>query len=160
MLSKHVRKVANDSERGHPASSGYTNYYSSYNSLAKEDLKMWVLPDDMDEKLLKNYLHRCCRASSSFNYKIYFPGEFVNPCAKSMEETQLAPSSIFVFELLQTGEDWCFHNKKHFIKAKCDNCKLLEELKFMCSCQVTLYCSLECKNKDKYYHRQRCDRDC
>ena len=95
----------------------------------------------MDEKLLKNYLHRCCRASTSFNYKIYFTGAYLDPTEKSMEELQINRNAVFMFELQQLNEEWCFHNKKHLIFAKCDNCKIQSTLKCMCACQVTLYCS-------------------
>jgi ubiquitin carboxyl-terminal hydrolase 4/11/15 len=29
----------------------------------------------------------------------------------------------------------------------------------MCSCTQAVYCSKKCKDGDKYYHKQRCDRD-
>lgn len=159
-LTKKVKKLASDHENVNPAGGYYYSSYSSSISFSKENLKVWTLPDDMDERLLKNYLHRVCKANSNYNYKVFFGGEYLDPTEKSMEELQVNRNSVFIFELVQMHEDWCLHNKKHCIVAKCENCKIVTQLKYMCSCQVTLYCSPECKSKDKYYHRSRCDRDC
>jgi hypothetical protein len=43
-----------------------------------------------------------CRASRSFNYKILFPGDYVDLAEKSLQELQINHNAIFVFELRQS----------------------------------------------------------
>jgi hypothetical protein len=45
LLSKHVRELFNR-DNSNPAGSG--DYYYSSNNLSSDDLKMWVLQDDMN----------------------------------------------------------------------------------------------------------------
>lgn len=45
------------------------------------------------------------------------------------------------------------------IYGLCDKCEVLSTLKHRCSCKVAYYCSKDCKQRNKEFHRYRCETD-
>lgn len=72
-----------------------------YADFSKENVRVWAVEDDLTEKQFMNHLTKCCRANTSYNYKIFFPGESLNVNEKSIEELQLSQTTSIVFELRQ-----------------------------------------------------------
>lgn len=52
-----------------------------------------------------------------------------------------------------------FYNKSTVLEARCDSCRITAPLTVFCSCNLAIYCSKECKTKDKASHRYSCPRD-
>lgn len=67
------------------------SYSSSYSFTSFDNVKLWQVTDGSDTKQLMNQLYKACRANTSYCYKIYFPGEFIDLQNKSIEEMQLPP---------------------------------------------------------------------
>lgn len=99
-----------------------------------------------------------CKANSTFAYKIYIDATYIDSTAK-LCSIDILDDTLLIMEMKEVRGDWCLFSKNHSIMSTCNSCRNLGELKYMCSCKYALYCSLSCKNKDKYYHKYRCPND-
>jgi hypothetical protein len=61
----------------------------SYNEFSKDNIRMWAVEDELTERQFMNHLTKCCRANSSYSYKIFFPGEFLDVSETSIEKLEL-----------------------------------------------------------------------
>lgn len=121
-------------------------------------VKVWISNEELTEKQLLNAFYKACKANISYSYKVFFPGVFAD-LAEPLCKLDLPATSIVVLELRQTRDEWMFYNRTSMPVAKCDSCKYTEQLTTLCPCNFAIYCSKECKNKDKASHRYRCPRD-
>lgn len=130
-----------------------------YIDYSQDNVKIWLVDEDMTENKLKENFYKGCKSNRSFSYKLHFPGTQINLNGTTLSKLEFSPKTLIAFELKEKKEEWVFFTKESPLIAKCDYCKTWTSLTVFCSCMYACYCSKDCKNKDKTSHKIRCDRE-
>jgi hypothetical protein len=68
MMAELTERVKGFVRRGENPAWGMTSF-------SKDNMRVWAVSDDLTESKLMSHLSKCCRANTSYHYKIYLPGE-------------------------------------------------------------------------------------
>jgi len=135
------------------------SYSSSNYSITETNIRLWKVDPDMTLQEFFRTVKEVTEASRTYDYQIEFKGNFLEKEKEvKLADAQIAADDYVVLEVKEPGKGWNFHGDGAPILSKCEFCNKFGELTVQCSCKKVAYCSEDCKNSDKRFHRSRCDK--
>jgi len=135
------------------------SYSASNYSITETNIRLWKVDPDMTLQAFFRNVKEVTEASRTYDYQIEFKGNFLEKEKEvKLADAQIAADDYVVLEVKEPGKGWNFHGDGAPILSKCEFCNKFGELPVQCSCKKVAYCSEDCKNSDKRFHRSRCDK--
>lgn len=78
---------------------------------SNENMKIWLVEEDLTENKLRETLYKGCKANRSFSYKLHFPGAKIDLSGTTLSKLEFSPKTFIVFELKEKKEEWVFFTK-------------------------------------------------